>query len=85
MNNLLIVTQNFSGGGLETQITGQVRALSVQNWGLHLACGRDVNPEIIPSKVDSAVSDLPIDEIYPHPCQPPPLTNTLSRSLSRAA
>lgn len=35
--NILIVTQNFLFGGLETQITGQVHELAKKGWNIHLA------------------------------------------------
>ena len=59
--NLLIVTQNFTVGGLETQIKGQVEELKSLGWKVHLVCGSEYDNAYIPAGIDSVNQTPSID------------------------
>ncbi|WP_343736706.1 glycosyltransferase [Achromobacter sp.] len=48
VHSLLIVTESYEVGGLETYIAGQVRAMVAQGWAVHLACGSEPAAEFLP-------------------------------------
>jgi hypothetical protein len=51
--SILIVTQLFDVGGLETYIAGQVKSLIKDGWEVHLACGREYKQDFLPSGLSS--------------------------------
>ncbi|OAE41224.1 glycosyltransferase [Brucella intermedia] len=58
MNSLLIVTDQYTVGGLETHINGEIRRLSAQGWKVHLAVGRLFNDSLVPDEVESITRNL---------------------------
>lgn len=53
--NILIVTEAFTNGGLETHIRGEIEELKHQGWGVYMMAGYDYNPELL---TGSAVDDV---------------------------
>ncbi|MCD0504145.1 glycosyltransferase [Bordetella petrii] len=60
MPSLLIVTEKFDVGGLETYIRGQVRAMTRAGWRVMLACGGQPRPELLPDDIADACRGLPL-------------------------
>ncbi|OZI69669.1 glycosyltransferase [Bordetella genomosp. 2] len=58
MPSLLIITEQFDVGGLETYIRGQVRILSQLGWDVYLACGGEPRPELLPAELVGQCSGL---------------------------
>lgn len=56
--SLLIVTEAFDLGGVETYIQGEIVALVQQGWEVHLACGRQFSPQLVPPELTSLTSGL---------------------------
>lgn len=56
--NILILTENFLHGGLETHIIGEVEELKKQGWGVHIACGRQTSDVIRLDRADSILQGL---------------------------
>lgn len=67
--SILIVTESYDVGGLETYIAGQVRVMAADGWAVHLACGSEPIAEFLPPGLatlrtglrlgpDSTVTDL---------------------------
>ena len=48
MNSILIVSEAFTAGGLETHIRGEIEYLSRQGWSIHLACGEQFSVDLLP-------------------------------------
>lgn len=61
MQNILIVCEQFTVGGLETYIRGEAQCLSDAGCRLHLAVGRNYNNALIPNCFDSITRDLDFD------------------------
>ena len=57
-HSLLIVTQSFEVGGLETHIAGQVRVMAAQGWAIHMACGSQPAAEFLPPGLSSVTGGL---------------------------
>lgn len=58
--SLLIVTESFEVGGLETYIAGQVRVMTSEGWGVHLACGSKPAAEFLPPGLSTVHPGLPL-------------------------
>ncbi len=58
--NFLIVTESFTFGGLETQITGEITQLKKLGHNASLAVGRNYREDSLPPGVDFLLKDLPI-------------------------
>lgn len=58
MKSLLIVTDQYTVGGLETHINGEIRQLTAQGWKVHLAVGTLFNEALVPSEVASVTRNL---------------------------
>ncbi|KGD93910.1 hypothetical protein JL37_13130 [Achromobacter sp. RTa] len=58
LHSLLIVTQSFEVGGLETYIAGQVRVMAAQGWAIHMACGSEPAEEFLPPGLSSVTGGL---------------------------
>lgn len=58
MSSILIVTEAFTAGGLETHIRGEIQRLSEQGFNVHLACGEQFSSEFLPSEAASVRSGL---------------------------
>lgn len=58
MKSLLIVTENFDVGGLETHIKGEIITLSRLGCSVHLATGGRFNPLLLPKEVASVSTHL---------------------------
>lgn len=56
--SLLIVSESFDLGGVETYIRGEIVELTRQGWEVHLACGRQFSPTLLPPEVGSLTSGL---------------------------
>ncbi|WP_162792594.1 glycosyltransferase family 4 protein [Ochrobactrum sp. 3-3] len=57
--NILVVTEFFVGGGLETQLYGQARYLQAQGYKVHLVTGSSRN-DLAASVFDSTYFDVPM-------------------------
>jgi len=57
-HSLLIVTQSFEVGGLETYIAGQVRVMAAEGWAVHMACGSEPEAEYLPRGLSSVTGGL---------------------------
>jgi len=55
---LLIVTQSFEVGGLETYIAGQVRVMAAAGWKMHMACGSSPTAEFLPAGLSSVTGGI---------------------------
>lgn len=53
MNSILIVSEAFTAGGLETHIRGEIEYLSRQGWSIHLACGEQFSVDLLPEVTTS--------------------------------
>lgn len=51
--SLLVITESFEVGGLETYIAGQVRVMTANGWTVHMACGSEPAPEFLPAGLSS--------------------------------
>lgn len=58
MKNILIVTENFTVGGLETYLSGEIRQLTEDGWKVHLAVGKQFEDALIPDGIASITRDL---------------------------
>lgn len=58
MKSLLIVTENFDVGGLETHIRGEIIALTKAGWQVHLATGSRFSNMLVPSEIISVTNNL---------------------------
>jgi len=56
--SLMIVTEAFVVGGVETYIRTEVEELSRQGWSVHLVCGREFSPMLVPDCVASVTHGL---------------------------
>lgn len=56
--SLMIVTEAFELGGVETYIRSEVEGLIRQGWRVHLVCGRRFSREMLPQGLASLTSDL---------------------------
>jgi glycosyltransferase involved in cell wall biosynthesis len=56
--NLLIVSQVFLSGGLETHIAGEARQLSNLGFDVHLVVGQEYQRDALPSECKSLTTDL---------------------------
>ena len=56
--SLMIVTEAFDIGGVETYIRTEIQELTIQGWDVHLVCGRDFSPALVPDCVASVTSGL---------------------------
>lgn len=56
--SLLIVTEAFELGGVETYIRSEVEGLVRRGWKVHLVCGRRFSDEMLPEGLASVTSDL---------------------------
>jgi len=61
MKSILIVTEQFTMGGLETHIQGGISKLAKAGWEIHLAVGKNFNPELLPEYILSVTNGLPIE------------------------
>lgn len=59
MKSLLIVTEAFEVGGLETHIRGEIVSLSRAGCSVHLATGKRFNPLLLPPETASLTTHLP--------------------------
>ena len=55
---LLIITENFTHGGLETQIRGQIQNLARFGWDVYLACGDNFLNTHLPKEVKNVYYGL---------------------------
>jgi glycosyltransferase involved in cell wall biosynthesis len=62
--SVLVVTEVFDVGGLETHVTGMVRALRAEGCAVHMAVGRH-HPGQFPTELTSVIADLPFDGMAP--------------------
>ncbi|RYF29677.1 MAG: methyltransferase domain-containing protein [Chloroflexi bacterium] len=62
--NLLIVTENFLFGGLETQISGQIEQLTRRGWKVHVICGKNYSNSDLLSEAASVLPGITLD-IHP--------------------
>ena len=58
MKSLLILTDQYTVGGLETHINGEIRHLAAQGWKVHLAVGKLFDDALVPEQVKSITRDL---------------------------
>ncbi|WP_051618135.1 glycosyltransferase [Desulfofundulus thermocisternus] len=58
IKSILIVTEAFEFGGLETHIRGEIKELSKYGCRVHLACGHRFREDLIPSSIASVSSGL---------------------------
>ncbi len=58
MKNILIVTENFTVGGLETYLSGEIRQLTEDGWKVHLAVGKQFDDALLPDGIASITRDL---------------------------
>lgn len=58
---LLIVTEHFEVGGVETYIADQIRALSRLGQDVHLVCGKRFDPLLLPEEVASVTSGVKLE------------------------
>lgn len=61
MKSILIVTEQFTVGGLETHIRGEVSQLIKKGIQVHLATGKNFNAELLPSGLSSLNHNIPLD------------------------
>ena len=55
---ILIVSESFEIGGLETHIRGEIKALTALGWEVHFACGNRFIDDLMPDCVASISSNL---------------------------
>lgn len=65
MRSILVVTESFHVGGLETHIKGEIAALSQRGCEVHLAVGKDYDRSFFPTDVKSITTDLPLGPDVP--------------------
>lgn len=58
--HILIVSENYTMGGLETNIAGQIRVLASEGVRFTIATGRNAARSALPSEIDNAYLDLPL-------------------------
>lgn len=58
MKSILIVTEAFTVGGLETHIQGEIRALAQLGYQVHLAVGSSFSDSLVPKEVTSITTGL---------------------------
>ncbi|MBV7485441.1 glycosyltransferase [Bordetella sp. BOR01] len=58
MPSLLIITEHFDIGGLETYIRGQVRAMARLGWRVYMACGGEPRTELLPTEITALCPGL---------------------------
>ena len=63
--NLLIVSEHFAVGGLESRLKGMVACLSQQGWKIYLACGPSLCRENLPDQIAEVFTDFPFDVSQP--------------------
>ena len=51
--SLLIITQHFKMGGLETYINTQINSLAEDDFQIHLMCGSEIAPSLLPQNVST--------------------------------
>jgi GT2 family glycosyltransferase/glycosyltransferase involved in cell wall biosynthesis len=56
--NLLVITEEFSSGGLETYIRGEVEVLSSLGFHCHLACGERFSQSTFAPGLESVTTDI---------------------------
>lgn len=56
--SLMIVSEAFELGGVETYIQSEVEALVEQGWRVHLVCGRRFSPDLLPGGLSSLTTGL---------------------------
>ena len=61
MKSVLIVTEQFTLGGLETHISGEIKQLSEQGLSVHLAVGTAFEETFLPPCVSSVASGIPFE------------------------
>lgn len=61
MKSVLIVTEQFTIGGLETHIRGEIIRLSENGVQVHLAAGRAFDDALLPSGLSSVSHGIPLD------------------------
>lgn len=59
--SLLIVTEMFELGGVETYIGGEVKELIRKGWEVHLVCGRRFSQTLVPEGLTSLTTGVEID------------------------
>ena len=59
--NILVVTEVFLIGGLETNIAGEIRTLIKQGHSVYLAVGKEFDTSLIPSEVTGIISNLDLN------------------------
>ncbi|MGQ7908899.1 glycosyltransferase family 4 protein, partial [Burkholderia sp. BC1] len=60
MKSLLIVTEQFTIGGLETHIRGEIEHLAKAGVAVHLAVGKDFQDVLLPAGLTSMTYGLPL-------------------------
>lgn len=58
MPSILIATEAFTGGGLETHIRGEIRELTSLGWKVSLACGEDFRSTFLPEGLAQVYTGL---------------------------
>lgn len=61
MKSILIVAEQFTMGGLETHICGEVLRLSAEGIEVSLATGRAFDSALLPDGFSAFVNDIPLD------------------------
>ena len=56
--SILIVSEAFEIGGLETHIRGEITELTALGWTVHFACGNRYNDQLMPDCVASITTNL---------------------------
>lgn len=59
--NILLITQNFTIGGLETHLAGQIRVLSKEGHKVHLVVGSEFDSRIMPKELASITTNLKLN------------------------
>jgi GT2 family glycosyltransferase/glycosyltransferase involved in cell wall biosynthesis len=60
MKSILIITEQFTLGGLETHIQGEIRELTKQGIEVHLAAGSIFDEALLPPCVSTVSPDIPL-------------------------
>lgn len=60
MKSILIVSEAFEVGGLETHIRGEIVSLTRAGCRVHLATGKRFNDLLLPPETASLTKDLPL-------------------------
>lgn len=61
MKSILIVTEQFTIGGLETHICGEISQLIKKGVQVHLVTGKNFNIALLPIGLSSLINDIPLD------------------------